>query len=247
MTIRAVVFYAVMLLILSAGFYGGYRSYAAQAASQQVPVSGIPSPQPVPADVMGWELYPASEGALPVQAEHLQYALYLVGSRMVDDKALGGFGPCDNYAWPLKADQIWGQTETVSVVVFPEEIVAFSSKERGLAVRVLNRTNQPAAFHAQDSKLTLIAQAQDEQGRWRDIEVMRNAFCGNSHHRVFLEPGHYWQHPVRQYAGTMSTRLRYRLDLGDSRPPLYSNEFEGSIHPNQFYKPEPTTRPHTSN
>src|SRR5262249_8935883 len=57
--------------------------------------------------VPGWELRTPAPGAVPVAAGQKLSGIYPVGSRIKDPKALGGFGPCDNFPKDL-GDREWG-------------------------------------------------------------------------------------------------------------------------------------------
>jgi hypothetical protein len=175
----------------------------------------------------GWKLVPPDPAAMPVLAHEIMPGNYPVGSRIADKEALGGFGPCDNFPMRL-GKNAWGAKGAVSVVAFPEEAVAYF-QHQGFAVRIVNRTNKNVAFRATDSRLSLVREAKDADGAWQAIESLPTTHCGNSHHRVFLEPNQYWQFPARLYTGPVKTKLRFRLDRHDGEPPLYSAEFDGAI------------------
>jgi hypothetical protein len=180
----------------------------------------------------GWELKPPAPGAAPVRATKMLRGIYPAGSRIQDQNALGGFGPCANYPKDL-ADKQWGAPGAVSVVAFPDEPVAYF-KHRGFALRVVNRTDAAVSFAACDSALLLIREGREAGGAWREIESPPEAICGNSYHRVFLGPGQYWEFPAREYAGPTKARLRFRLDPGDGQPALYSSEFDGQVSVAQY-------------
>jgi hypothetical protein len=131
---------------------------------------------------------------------------YPVGSRIKDRKALGGFGPCDNYPKDL-GEKDWGAKGVISLVAFPEEPVAYF-KHRGIALRVVNRTGEIASFAACDSCLFLVCEAVDGAGRWRAVEALPEAICGNSFHRVFLKQDQYWEFPARLYRGPIKRARR---------------------------------------
>jgi hypothetical protein len=180
----------------------------------------------------GWELKSPAPGATPVTATKKMPGFYPAGSRIKDHDALGGFGPCSNYPKDL-AGREWGAKGAVSIVAFPDEPVAYF-KHLGFALRVVNRTSEAVPFMACDSVLSIVREAQDADGMWREIESPPEAICGNSFHRVFLGPGQYWEFPARTYNGPTMTRLRFRLDPGDRQPAIYSNEFDGQVTPAQF-------------
>jgi hypothetical protein len=183
-------------------------------------------------DAAGWELKPSLPDAAPVMAKGKLTGIYLAGSRIEDVKAIGGFGRCDNFPKALDGKE-WGKNATVSIVAFPDEPVAYS-KYQGFALRVVNRTAGAIPFVACDSALSLVCEGLDASGEWRGIESLPESPCGNSYHSVFLGPGQYWEFPSRLYSGPKKTKLRFRLDPGDSRPAIYSNEFDGKVTAAQF-------------
>ena len=118
-------------------------------------------------------------------------------------------------------------------MAFTDEHVAYF-KHRGFALRVINRTNENVNFMACDSAISILCEARDGSGKWREIESPPQIICGNSIHRVILGAGQYWEFPAREYAGSLKTRLRFRLDPGNGKPAVYSNEFDGRISESQF-------------
>jgi hypothetical protein len=187
-------------------------------------------------DPTAWDLQPAPADAPLIAMAEQGRGVYPVGSRVRDRQAPGGFGPCARYPKDL-GDRDWSEPGKLSVVAFPDEAVRFG-KYRGLTVRLINRTGETVAFQACDSCLYLVQEARTAADDWRPIESLPEAICGNSFHRVFLKPNQYWEFPAPRYEGPVKTRLRLRLDPGGeqdrSRPPVYSSEFDGSIHMGQF-------------
>ena len=130
-----------------------------------------------------WRFAPPDPDAVGVITDKRMGGIYPVGSRLPDREALGGFGGCDNFPLNL-GDNAWGEKGKLSLVVDPEEAVAYF-KFRGIALRLVNRTDDVKAFRACDSCLYLVQEAQDEQGKWCEIEELPQTHCGNSFHRVF--------------------------------------------------------------
>jgi hypothetical protein len=73
------------------------------------------------------------------------------------------------------------------------------------------------------------------------------SYCGNSYHTLTLEPNYYWKFVTPVYDGDVKTKLRIQLtyiDPADKSPysrnrkeiTLYSNEYDGSINPAQFWR-----------
>jgi hypothetical protein len=103
-------------------------------------------------------------------------------------------------------------------------------------VILANTTRETVAFHVADSRLRIVREALDVDGTWRPIEHLPYTFCGNSYHRVFLPPSHYWSFVAPVYAGSLATEMRFVL-YPDSDQPVYSNQFPGFVNPEQFSPP----------
>lgn len=198
----------------------------------------VAAQKPDPAPDFSWELTPPLEGALPVRADQRLQANYPAGSRIKDHSAFG-FGRWDNFPKPLDRRD-WGKKGELSLIAFDNERVAYF-KHQGIAVRLVNRTQKTASFTASDSMLFMAQEALDPKGQWRSIENVPAPFCGNSFHRVFLEPNQYWEFKARVYQGTFKTKIRFRLDTGErdgEATRIISNEFEGRISLKQFQRNE---------
>ena len=65
-------------------------------------------------DKHGWELNEPIAGATAVATKVRLSGLYPAGSLLKDDKAPGGFGPCDNYPLELGAKD-WGSKGKVAL------------------------------------------------------------------------------------------------------------------------------------
>ena len=150
------------------------------------------------------------------------------GSRP-DEKAFG-YGPSDNLPKKLTGKQI-GSAGKISLLVVPSSAARFGNAYKGLRLLLVNRTKSEAAFNASDSRLRILQEALDAQGQWRPIEYLPGSWCGNSYHQVFLPAGHYWEFAAPKYGGTLKTKLRFVLQ---TKPPIYSPEFEGSVNTEQF-------------
>lgn len=146
------------------------------------------------------------------------------------DKQAFGYGQSDNSPMKL-ADKQLGKEGEISLVALPTETVPFAKSYRGFRLLLINRTNSEVPFDASDSRVSIIQEALDTHGQWRPIEYLPSSWCGNSYHRVFLPAGHYWEFIAPQYGGAQKTKLRFALQ---GKQPIHSNEFEGSINPQQF-------------
>jgi hypothetical protein len=171
----------------------------------------------------------------PLDVKQMLWGYCLAGSRP-DPKAPGGYSPCDNYPKKLAGRDV-GIEGKLSLIVVPKEALPYGNTAQGFALLLVNRTKSEVWFPAADSQLAIIREAFDAEGKWRPIECLPRVMCGNSYHRVFLPANSYWQFVAPVYSGTHKTKMRFVLQV---EKPIYSNEFEGSINPEQFAPGGPT-------
>jgi bifunctional DNA-binding transcriptional regulator/antitoxin component of YhaV-PrlF toxin-antitoxin module len=79
-----------------------------------------------------------------------------------------------------------------------------------------------------------VMQAKDVKGEWRDIEYSQCTGCAIDKGFTTIPPKHFMKYDVPIYKGGLKTKLRIKGDFkgGD----VYSNEFDGSINPVQFWR-----------
>lgn len=154
------------------------------------------------------------------------------GSKIVDKEALGGFGPSDNYPVKVTKDTP-GEADKLALVFLTDDTVPCRGTFQGIPLLLINKTGKTIAFPAEDSRLSVVQEALDKNGRWRPIEYLPSSWCGNSLHRVFLPSGQYWVFTVPRYYGDFETKLRARLQISEKEV-IYSNEYEGGISRSQF-------------
>jgi hypothetical protein len=155
---------------------------------------------------------------------------YCAGSKVKDEKAPGGFGPCDNF--PKKcANGSPGPAGRLSLIAYPGEIVDVGNR-KWMMLRLVNRTKEVAAFSACDSRLYIVQEALDQNGQWQALEGFPDTLCGNSFHRVFLEPEEYWDLYAPPRERSFKNKLRFRLESGgeagiaQGAGTIYTNEIE---------------------
>jgi hypothetical protein len=146
-------------------------------------------------------------------------------------------------------------SDRLSVLAFPDQIVVPNIPTPLFKVFVTNRTAAPVSLPSCDSLLYLVEEAKDSNGKWKPIESTPVSWCGNSYYNVTLPSGSAWSLMGRTYSGSFKTRMRFRLITDHrSRQPsvtplspsvhssgpvyVYSNEFDGSIDPEQFKLPK---------
>jgi hypothetical protein len=174
---------------------------------------------------------PETGADIPVRNLHMQPGYFRAGSAIVDRQALGGFAPSDNY--PKRLDQP-APADAISLIALPEVTATFDGPFQGFRVVLANTTRKAVPFQAADSRLSIVREALDSEGNWKPIEYLPSSWCGNSYHRVFLPPDHYWLFAAPVYEGPFDTTMRFVLYVDHEAEPIYSNTFHGSIDPGQF-------------
>lgn len=171
-----------------------------------------------------------------LNVEFMMRGYFYAGSSIEDKQAPGGFGPSDNYPKAIGSGMAV-PSGTISLIVKPDQGTVFDGKYRGLSVLLVNGTNERKGFPASDSRLYIVQEALDKDGKWKPVEYLPSSWCGNSYHTVFLGPRQYWQFAAARYTGKFKTKLRFRMDWQKSqseKSTIYSNEFSGSINAKQF-------------
>ncbi|MBO9198696.1 MULTISPECIES: WG repeat-containing protein [Niastella] len=127
-----------------------------------------------------------------------------------------------------------------SIIIDTLAIDTFAHHYAGYKLYLSNTTDDIIRFEAQDSRLYMDLQAQNEKGEWIDIEYLPGSKCGNSYRQVTLEPNTYWQFKIPKYQGEFSTKIRAALIYYDKTSPseesvIYSNIINGKVNPAQFW------------
>ncbi len=180
-----------------------------------------------------------AEGRKPLKAVNIKYMLRTycrASSKIVDEKAFGGFGPSENHPRPLNKThaKLKLPSGKLTLLALPSSRVPFWKKYEGFRLLLVNKTGQRIAILAQDSAVNIIREARDAKGKWRPLEYMPGTFCGNSYHRVMFDTNQHWEFTVPRYSGSVKTQMRFRVSIGRQAKPIYSNTFEGSINVEQF-------------
>ncbi|GEM_PF-4722101 len=95
----------------------------------------------------------------------------LAGTRKADDGALGGFGPSENYPRPVPSE-VQAKDGELQLIADPGVLTVFGKSHKGMRVLLVNATNNGLSFDASDSRLSIIQEAQDEDGAWKPIEYL---------------------------------------------------------------------------
>ena len=161
---------------------------------------------------------------------------FFAGSRIVDKDALGGFGSSGNLSRTIESSMNV-PTGDISVIAYPDDTVPFFSKYRGVRVILANNTGDNVGFAASDSRLYIVQEAIDTDGKWKPVEYLPSSWCGNSYHTVYLPSHEYWEFAAARYTGKRPTRFRIKVTIEQSAEKtrtILSNEFAGSVNPKQF-------------
>jgi hypothetical protein len=157
-----------------------------------------------------------------------------------DDES-GGWASSPNK--PRKISKSRFPNNQLAITIDTTRIDTFANQFFGYKLFVSNTTRDTVQFDAQDSRLNMKLQAQNDKGEWQDIEYLPGSWCGNSYHTIDLEPKAYWGFTIPNYQGRFKTKIRIELEYNDNVDPqqkklVYSNVINGSINPGQFLNKE---------
>jgi hypothetical protein len=153
----------------------------------------------------------------------------------------GGWGSSENGFEANHKLNIPYAKEKLQIVIDTAAREEWFSGISGRALYVVNDTKSKYYFEAQDSRISMVVQALDADGEWKDIEHLPNSWCGNSYHTLYLPSATFWKFVMPVYEGSMPTKLRAKLHYQSSPQQkdveiLYSNEINGSVNPAQFWR-----------
>lgn len=141
----------------------------------------------------------------------------------------GGHGRSENF--PQAVPQELLQKREVALAIDLKSR-PFADKYEGFTLRLVNGTPDAVDFSASDSRLAIVQEAQDEQGVWKEVEYLPRSWCGNSYHTLRLRSQECWEFAAPRYSGPVKTKLRFKFT--HAQKILYSDAFDGGIHPEQF-------------
>jgi hypothetical protein len=170
-----------------------------------------------------------------VKVDYMLRGYFYAGSPK--SEGLGGNGTSSNMPKPIgELKSVLTATDGLHVLALVDEERTFAKTYEGFRVVVANASNKPIEFSAQDARLYIVHEAQDETGAWRPIEYLPSSWCGNSYHTLTLPPRTYWDFTAPHYEGDFTTRVRIRVALNDGENTryTYSDEFASRINRKQF-------------
>jgi hypothetical protein len=129
---------------------------------------------------------------------------------------------------------------SLSITIDTNNIDRFANAFFGFNLFISNTTIDTVKLNAQDSRLYMKLQAQNSKDEWKDIEYLPSSWCGNSYHKIELEPNAFWKFTIPNYNGEFQTKIRAELRYIDNdnlktEKVVYSNIINGSINPGQFW------------
>jgi hypothetical protein len=139
-------------------------------------------------------------------------------------------------------NKLWNYADSVFLIAQPDTSLfaidsfgEFDTSGR-LKILLVNNSSTPYNAFGYYKRLQPLMQAKDKDGQWKFIEYFRSASgCGNGIHPIQIEPHSHVLFMTWGYSGIFKTKLRIAIAGGSWAHPIYSNEFDGSINPGQFY------------
>jgi hypothetical protein len=150
----------------------------------------------------------------------------------------GGWAKSSNT--PQKTGTSAFPSNTLALTIDTTSNEVFANHYFGARLYLSNTKPDTISLNAQDSRLDIVLQAMDDNGRWRNIEYLPRSWCGNSYHELQLEPGAYWSFVIPHYRGEMKTKIRAVLTYKSKRSDksshiVVSNTIHASVNPGQFW------------
>lgn len=158
---------------------------------------------------------------------------YGAKSDMPDLTAPGGFAESKNKSWSMAEVNVEG---TELKLIVKKNACCVKGPDCPQIVILSNGGSEPAWFAASDGVLSLRREAKAPNGEWQVIEFRMSPDCGNSLHKVALNPGRAWIWDVPSNSGTFATSGRYVLLAGEKR--LESSVFPVKINQSDFVLPD---------
>lgn len=178
-----------------------------------------------------------NKNIIPLNVDYMVGGYFYAGSEF-DEEAVGGYYSSKNNSKPIRNIPFTSSEELVLFLDTQSKDTIFDNYSAH-KVYLINNSNKKIKFNAQDSRLNMKVQAKDENGVWRDIEILVSSWCGNSYHDVSLDKKSYWEFKTPQYEGELKTKLRIEFTFQTDKKEvyrIYSNEYNGGVNPAQFWR-----------
>lgn len=165
-----------------------------------------------------------------LNTKHMRRAQLYVSSSQVDSLAFGGFGGSDNA--PKAIANKFSDQQGLFLLIAPTPLASTELSYATYHFYIGNKRDSSIVLTASDSRLSVVAEVYYE-GKWQAIEYLPSSWCGNSYHRVYLASNHYWSFLVPKFTGSITTQLRYTLQLRQGQF-IYSNAIPVSFNKGQL-------------
>lgn len=142
-----------------------------------------------------------------------------------------------NYSFPTE-DEYYLKEGKTGIFVDTNEREYYHDRYEGYQMYVYNNSTDTSSFPSIDTRIYLIAQAQDEHGEWFDIAKPSYSDCSFSYFSVKLNPGNQWFFVAPLPSGEHKTKIRMSVSFNATgeRKIVYSNEYIGHINWEQLIK-----------
>ena len=132
------------------------------------------------------------------------------------------------------------EKDTLQLFIDTTQHCLWDCRYYGYTMRLTNTTMRDYFFPANYIYMYITMQAQDNSGKWKDIEYVPEAYDNISFHTLHLRPNEYWGFKIPAYQGETKTLLRaklaYQSSPADSVKTMYSNTIKGSVNPAQYWR-----------
>ncbi|MBX7242982.1 MAG: WG repeat-containing protein [Bacteroidia bacterium] len=193
-----------------------------------------------------------SEGMYPVNLDYMLRGFFYAGSSQPDkETGIGGYARYHpnklEDGSPAKISPEWN---------FPDQKLSFQARQdtgkpANIQLWIANLSGKDIHFPAQDSRLEMTIEARTRNGIWEEVMYLPDSWCGNSYHTLQLASGECWKFDMPIMEGSIPATFRARISIdsakgwfeealsgekSQSNQLYYSNEWEGSVNPAQFWR-----------
>jgi len=183
-------------------------------------------------DIIWQETKPDKNSIIPLNIDFMNRG-YCYAYSNTEER--NGWGISDNY--PKKIGSKKFPKKQLSLFINQSDKATFEGNFKGCKLYLANTSDKKITLNASDSRLNILLQAMDSNGKWQYIEYAPSSWCGNSYHNLYLETGEYWDFTIPEYEGCVKTKIRAVLAYSEGKKEtfVYSNTIVGSINPAQFF------------
>jgi hypothetical protein len=146
--------------------------------------------------------------------------------------AIASNGEAHSDNLPKKAGEGFNGSD-LYLAINEKELCKHRDKYLGHKLYLVNKSGAKVEFRAQDSRLSIYAEAQDSSGAWKPISYLPSSWCGNSYHKIVLDKDEYWEFDVPVFKGSFLTKMRYVLDMGE-KGKIISNDIAVRLNKGQL-------------